>query len=61
MHFSGVTGAAFRAGLTAFGSSVTAFGNTNLTTSPTQAAIAPFWDDLHTGGTGTENTAVSLK
>jgi hypothetical protein len=24
--------------------------NTDLTTSPTQATIAPFWDDLHTGG-----------
>ena len=37
-------------GLIAFGSGVTTFTNTNLTTTPTQAVIAPFWDDLHTGG-----------
>jgi hypothetical protein len=35
----------------ASGLSVNASGiNTDLTTSPTQATIAPFWDDLHTGG-----------
>lgn len=41
-------------GVIAFGSGVTTFTNTNLTTSPTQAVIAPFWDDLHltSGGPG---------
>ena len=33
-------------GLLTFGAGVAAFTNTDLTTSPTQAAIAPFWDDL---------------
>ncbi|MBL8821176.1 MAG: exo-alpha-sialidase [Planctomycetia bacterium] len=33
-----------------FGSANTSFTNTDLTTAPTQAAIMPFWDDLHTAG-----------
>ncbi len=37
-------------GLLTFGSGSTAASNSDLTASPTQAAIAPFWDDLHTGG-----------
>jgi hypothetical protein len=37
-------------GLVTFGSANTAFTNADLTTSPSQAAIAAFWDDLHTGG-----------
>ena len=37
-------------GLLTFGAGNTAFTNANLTTTPAQAAIAPFWDDLHTGG-----------
>ncbi|HQR41927.1 MAG TPA: hypothetical protein PLX97_04570, partial [Gemmatales bacterium] len=37
-------------GLITFGSANTAFTNDNLTLSPTQAAIAVFWDDQHTGG-----------
>lgn len=39
-------------GLITFGSSNSAFVNTDLTSSPTQACIAPFWDDLHTGTIG---------
>jgi PKD repeat protein len=37
-------------GVLTFGGAFTTFTNTDMTTSPTQAAIAPFWDDLHTGG-----------
>jgi hypothetical protein len=37
-------------GLLTFGTANTEFTNTDLTTAPTQAAIAPFWDDLHTAG-----------
>jgi hypothetical protein len=37
-------------GLLTFGSGNTGFSNTDLTSSPTQEAIAVFWDDLHTGG-----------
>ena len=37
-------------GLLAFGAANTAFTNTDLTSSPTQATIAPFWDDLHANG-----------
>jgi hypothetical protein len=37
-------------GLLTFGSGNTTFTNADLTTVPAQAAIAPFWDDLHTGG-----------
>jgi hypothetical protein len=37
-------------GLLTFATASTAFTNSNLTTTPTQAAIASFWDDLHTGG-----------
>jgi hypothetical protein len=37
-------------GLLTFGTSNSAFTNADLTSTPTQAAIAPFWDDLHTGG-----------
>jgi hypothetical protein len=37
-------------GLITFGSANTEFTNANMTSDPTQAAIAPFWDDLHTGG-----------
>ncbi len=33
-----------------FGTGNTGFTNADLTTTPAQAAIAPFWDDLHTGG-----------
>ena len=32
------------------GAANTAFTNTDLTSSPTQATIAPFWDDLHANG-----------
>ncbi|HMP00945.1 MAG TPA: S8 family serine peptidase, partial [Gemmatales bacterium] len=39
-------------GLISFGASVNAWTNTDLTSSPTQAVIAPFWDDLHTGAIG---------
>ena len=37
-------------GLLTFGAANTTFTNADLTTLPPQAAIAPFWDDLHTGG-----------
>ncbi len=37
-------------GLLTFGSGNTTFTNADLTTTPTQAAIAPFWDDQHTAG-----------
>jgi hypothetical protein len=37
-------------GLLTFGSGNTSGVNTDLTTLPTQASIAPFWDDLHTAG-----------
>lgn len=37
-------------GLLTFGSGNTTFTNADLTTSPVQAAIAAFWDDLHAGG-----------
>jgi hypothetical protein len=37
-------------GLLTFGTANTAFTNADLTTTPAQAAIAPFWDDQHTGG-----------
>jgi hypothetical protein len=37
-------------GLLTFGAANSAFTNADLTTSPTQAAIAVFWDDLHTAG-----------
>ncbi|MGE0103128.1 MAG: beta strand repeat-containing protein [Blastocatellales bacterium] len=37
-------------GLMTFGSANTAFTNTDLTSSPTQAVIAPFWDDQNTAG-----------
>ncbi|MBO0861006.1 MAG: PxKF domain-containing protein, partial [Chloracidobacterium sp.] len=40
-------------GLLTFGTSNTSFpnfANTDLTDTPPQAAIAPFWDDLHTAG-----------
>jgi hypothetical protein len=37
-------------GLLTFGTSNTGFTNADLTTTPTQAAIAPFWDDQHTNG-----------
>jgi hypothetical protein len=37
-------------GLLTFGAGNTSGVNTDLTTIPLQAAIAPFWDDLHTAG-----------
>ena len=37
-------------GLITFGTANSGFTNSDLTTSPAQAAIAPFWDDQHTGG-----------
>ena len=37
-------------GLITFGGGDTTFTNADLTTSPDLAAIAPFWDDLHTAG-----------
>ncbi|HET9218893.1 MAG TPA: PKD domain-containing protein, partial [Terriglobia bacterium] len=37
-------------GLLTFGTGFPVPANTDLTTTPTQATIAPFWDDLHTGG-----------
>ena len=37
-------------GLLTFGAANTGFTNADLTTTPAQAAIAAFWDDLHTGG-----------
>src|SRR5262249_35219240 len=37
-------------GLVTFGAGNTSGANDDLTTTPAQAAIAPFWDDLHTGG-----------
>jgi hypothetical protein len=37
-------------GLLNFGTGNTAFTNADLTTTPAQASIAAFWDDLHTGG-----------
>jgi len=37
-------------GLLTFGSGNASGVNTDLTTLPTQATIAPFWDDLHTAG-----------
>jgi len=36
-------------GLITFGSANDAYNNTNLTASPSQAAIAPLWDDLYMG------------
>ena len=39
-------------GLLTFGSANTSFTNADLTTSPTQAAIAPFWDDQIVSSTG---------
>jgi hypothetical protein len=39
-------------GLMTFGAANTGFTNADLTTTPAQAAISPFWDDLHTGGGG---------
>ena len=44
-------------GLLTFGTGNTGFTNGDLTTTPPQATIAPFWDDLHTGG-GTPNSRV---
>ena len=41
--------------LISFLNAVTTFTNTDLSTSPTQAVIAPLWDDLHTG----RNTATN--
>jgi hypothetical protein len=37
-------------GLLTFGTDNSQFTNADLTSAPPQAAIAPFWDDLHTGG-----------
>jgi hypothetical protein len=37
-------------GLLTFGTGNTAFTNADLTATPEQTSIAPFWDDLHTGG-----------
>src|SRR5262249_12003027 len=37
-------------GLLTFGTGNTAFTNADLTTTPAQASIAAFWDDLHTEG-----------
>ena len=37
-------------GLLTFGTGNTSFTNADLTTTPAQASIAAFWDDLHTGG-----------
>src|SRR5262249_5216003 len=37
-------------GLMTFGGGDSTFTNADLTTSPTLAGIAPFWDDLHTAG-----------
>src|SRR5262249_55947742 len=37
-------------GLLTFGTGNTGFTNADLTTTPAQASIAPFWDDLHTAG-----------
>src|SRR5262245_57604247 len=37
-------------GLLTFVMANSAFTNADLTTTPAQASIAPFWDDLHTGG-----------
>ncbi|HEY6401907.1 MAG TPA: PxKF domain-containing protein [Blastocatellia bacterium] len=37
-------------GLLTFGAANTGFTNADLTTTPAQAAIAVFWDDLHTNG-----------
>jgi hypothetical protein len=36
-------------GLLTFGSGNSTFTNSDMTVDPGQAAIAPFWDDLHTG------------
>lgn len=37
-------------GLLSFGTGNSGFTNADLTTTPAQASIAPFWDDLHTAG-----------
>jgi hypothetical protein len=37
-------------GLLTFGAANAEFTNADLSTTPVQAAVAPFWDDLHTGG-----------
>ena len=37
-------------GLITFGSANTEYANQNMTSDPTQAAIAPFWDDLYVTG-----------
>jgi len=37
-------------GLLTFGTANATFTNADLTTTPNQAAISPFWDDQHTGG-----------
>lgn len=37
-------------GLLTFGTGNSSFSNADLTTTPSQAAIAPFWDDMHTNG-----------
>src|SRR5205823_3347192 len=39
-------------GLITFGGTDASFTNQNLTTAPTLAAVAPFWDDLFTGPNG---------
>lgn len=44
-------------GLLTFGSGNAGFTNADLTTTPAQAAISPFWDDLHTAG-GAPNSHV---
>ncbi|MFN0055447.1 MAG: S8 family serine peptidase, partial [Planctomycetales bacterium] len=41
-------------GLITFGSGNSTGANTNLTSSPSQAAIAPFWDDLRTDQSGND-------
>jgi hypothetical protein len=46
-------------GLLTFGSGNASFANTDLSTAPAEAAIAPFWDDLVVPATGRVRYAVS--
>ena len=47
-------------GLITFGSANTTFTNADLTSSPSQAAIAPFWDDLNDTGEAGSNIVYQL-
>jgi VCBS repeat-containing protein len=48
-------------GLITFGSGNASFSNTNLSTNLDQAAIAVFWDDLHTGTTSADQVLYKIQ